>query len=78
MFENICLFLQSSSELVSGLLDPASPSALPQKMASDAFQGKVVCTGCRDDILDRYLLKVRRIICFKKILLIALTIINAA
>ncbi|XP_048064726.1 LIM/homeobox protein Lhx8 [Megalobrama amblycephala] len=52
---DICM---SSSELVSGLLDPASPSALPQKMASDAFQGKVACTGCRDDILDRYLLKV--------------------
>ncbi|CAM4717755.1 unnamed protein product [Leuciscus chuanchicus] len=43
-----------SSELVNGRLDPA----LPQAMASDAFPGKVVCTGCRDDILDRYLLKV--------------------
>ncbi|KAG1973483.1 LIM/homeobox protein Lhx8 isoform X1 [Pimephales promelas] len=52
---DVCMI---SSELVNDRLDPASPSALPQAMASDAFQGKVVCTGCRDDILDRYLLKV--------------------
>ncbi|KAF4110143.1 hypothetical protein G5714_009395 [Onychostoma macrolepis] len=45
----------SSSELLNGR---SSPSALPQAMASDAFQGKAVCTRCREDILDRYLLKV--------------------
>ncbi|XP_042618952.1 LIM/homeobox protein Lhx8-like [Cyprinus carpio] len=50
-------FLQSSSELTNGRSDLASPSA-PQAMASDAFQGKTVCTRCREDILDQYLLKV--------------------
>ncbi|XP_059359880.1 LOW QUALITY PROTEIN: LIM/homeobox protein Lhx8 [Carassius carassius] len=46
---------KSSSELLNGR---SSPSALPQTMASDAFPGKAVCTRCREDILDRYLLKV--------------------
>uniref|UniRef100_A0A671QYQ3 LIM homeobox 8b n=1 Tax=Sinocyclocheilus anshuiensis TaxID=1608454 RepID=A0A671QYQ3_9TELE len=46
---------ENSSELMNGRSDPASPSALPQAMASDAFQGKAVCTRCREDILDRYL-----------------------
>uniref|UniRef100_A0A673KIV0 LIM/homeobox protein Lhx8-like n=1 Tax=Sinocyclocheilus rhinocerous TaxID=307959 RepID=A0A673KIV0_9TELE len=56
MFDQIeFLFLQSSSELLNGR---SSPSALPQAMASDSFQGKAVCTRCREDILDQYLLKV--------------------
>ncbi|XP_051964164.1 LIM/homeobox protein Lhx8 [Xyrauchen texanus] len=48
----------SSSEAVNGRSDLASPSGLHQAMASDAFQGKAVCARCREDILDRYLLKV--------------------
>ncbi|XP_043103419.1 LIM/homeobox protein Lhx8 [Puntigrus tetrazona] len=43
----------NSPELLNG---QSSPSA--QAMASDALQGKAVCTRCREDILDRYLLKV--------------------
>ncbi|KAK2898403.1 hypothetical protein Q8A67_009821 [Cirrhinus molitorella] len=52
---DICM---SSSECMDGPSDPASPSALPQAMPSDAFQGKAVCTRCGEHILDRYLLKV--------------------
>ncbi|RXN34567.1 LIM homeobox Lhx8-like protein [Labeo rohita] len=52
---DICMSLPG---LMDGRSDPGSPSALPQAMASDAFQGNAVCTRCGEHILDRYLLKV--------------------
>ncbi|XP_056320381.1 LIM/homeobox protein Lhx8 [Danio aesculapii] len=48
----------SSPKPMNSRSDPASPSALPETMASEAFQGKAVCTRCREHILDRHLLKV--------------------
>ncbi|XP_073672380.1 LIM/homeobox protein Lhx8 [Paramisgurnus dabryanus] len=49
---------KNSSQVMNERSDRDSSSALPQAMTSDALQGKAVCARCREDISDRFLLKV--------------------
>nr|XP_055023352.1 LIM/homeobox protein Lhx8 [Misgurnus anguillicaudatus] len=47
---------RNSTQVMNERSDRDSPSGLP--MTSDALQGKAVCARCREDISDRFLLKV--------------------